>query len=269
MYSCVIPARFASTRLPGKPLRDMAGQTMIERVYRAASTSAAERVIVATDDERIAEVVRAFGGEVVMTSAVHPSGTDRLAEVAELCGFNDDDVLVNVQGDEPLMPASVIEQVAANLADHPDCGVATLCEAIQSYADFTDPNIVKVVADTQDRALYFSRAPIPWPRDAMSAGEAEAEGTLRSSFDLSPPPMRHIGLYAYRVQALRAFTQLPVAALEAAESLEQLRFLANGVAIHVEVACAEVPGGVDTEADLQRVCALLVEDGQLIKDGQS
>ncbi|MBQ0799408.1 MAG: 3-deoxy-manno-octulosonate cytidylyltransferase [Porticoccaceae bacterium] len=262
MYSCVIPARFASTRLPGKPLRDMAGQTMIERVYRAASNSAAERVIVATDDERIAEVVRAFGGEVVMTSTEHRSGTDRLAEVAELCGFNDDDVLVNVQGDEPLMPASVIEQVAANLVEHPDCGVATLCEAIQSYADFTDPNIVKVVADTQGHALYFSRAPIPWPRDAMSVGEATLVSSSVFPSPTFPPPMRHIGLYAYRVQALRAFTQLSVATLEAAEALEQLRFLANGVPVHVAAACAEVPGGVDTEADLQRVCALLLEDGQ-------
>ncbi len=252
MYHCVIPARFASTRLPGKPLRDMAGKAMIERVYMAATQSAAERVIVATDDERIERAVQAFGGEVVMTSSHHPSGTDRLAEVAELCGFNDDDLLVNVQGDEPLMPASVIDQVAANLARHQACGVATLCEPIQSYSDFTDPNIVKVVADEHGRALYFSRAPIPWPRDAMSAGQQ----------NMQHKPMRHIGLYAYRVGSLHAFTKLPVAALEAVEALEQLRFLAHGVGIHVETACAEVPGGVDTEADLQRVCALLMQGAQ-------
>ena len=251
MYYCVIPARFASTRLPGKPLRDIAGKTMIERVYQAATLSAAERVIVATDDERIAEVVRAFGGEVVMTSADHPSGTDRLAQVADLCGFDDDDVLVNVQGDEPLMPAQVIDQVASNLVKHPDCGVATLCEPISSYADFIDPNSVKVVADERARALYFSRAPIPWLRDAMSAGEFV--------LDAACPPLRHIGLYAYRVASLRAFTQWPVAALEATEALEQLRFLAQGIPIHVEMACAAVPGGVDTEADLQRVCALLAQ----------
>jgi len=248
MYYCVIPARYASTRLPGKPLRDICGKTMIERVYRAASSSGAERVIVATDDARIEEAVIAFGGEVVMTLASHASGTDRLAQVADLCGFGDDELIVNVQGDEPLMPPQVIDQVAVNLEKHGDCGVATLCEAIEDYADFINPNVVKVVADQHGRALYFSRAPIPWPRDAMI--------DKRTVLDSSSQPMRHIGLYAYRVRSLRAFTQLPVATLEATEALEQLRFLANGVGIHIEPARMDVPGGIDTEEDLQRICGL-------------
>lgn len=248
MYYCVIPARFSSTRLPGKPLLDIGGKPMIQRVYEAVARSSAARVIVATDHADIETAVRGFGGEVLMTSVNHSSGTDRLAEIAERLGFNDEDIVVNVQGDEPLMPATVVDQVADNLADHPDCGVATLCEAVASYEDFTNPNVVKVVADGRGRALYFSRAPIPWPRDAMSAGD-----TSLGSFS----PMRHIGIYAYRVRSLRAFTQLPVAPLEATESLEQLRFLANAVAIHVAPASAEVPGGVDTDADLQRVRTLL------------
>ena len=245
-FYCVIPARHGSTRLPGKPLLDIAGVPMIERVRRAAAASSAAAVIVATDHEAIRAQVAAAGGAVCLTAAEHASGTDRLAEVARRQGWADDAIVVNVQGDEPLLPAAVIDQVAANLAAHPECGVATLCEPIADAETLADPNAVKVVA-AAGRALYFSRAPIPWARDRALSGELP--------LDPRCPPQRHIGLYAYRVAALRAFTGWPVAPLEAVECLEQLRFLANGVAIHVAPAVAPVPGGVDTPADLARVRA--------------
>ncbi len=244
LFHCVIPARHGSTRLPGKPLLDIAGLPMIERVRQAAAASAARSVIVATDHEEIRARVAAAGGEVCLTAADHASGTDRLAEVARQRGWADDAIVVNVQGDEPLLPAAVINQVAANLAAHPECGVATLCEPITDAETLADPNAVKVVA-VAGKALYFSRAPIPWARDRALRGEPP--------LDPRCPPLRHI--YAYRVAALSAFTGWPVAPLEAVECLEQLRFLANGVAIHVAPAVAPVPGGVDTPADLERVRA--------------
>ncbi len=253
-FSVIIPARFASTRLPGKPLRDLAGRTMIERVYRQAQASAAAQVVVATDDERIAAAVRDFGGEVVLTATEHPSGTDRLWQAAQLCGLAADSIVVNVQGDEPLLPPPVIDQVAANLAANPEAGVATLCEPIHDIADFTNPNIVKVVADARGFARYFSRAPIPWPRDAFAAGIQ----ALPAGFQ----PRRHIGLYAYRVRLLDRFVGWPVAPIEALEALEQLRFLWHGERIHVADACAPVPGGVDTPADLARVQRLLAAGGE-------
>lgn len=252
-FNVLIPARFASTRLPGKPLRDVAGATMIERVYHQAKASAAARVVVATDDERIATAVRSFGGEVVLTAADHPSGTDRLWEAARLCGFPAASILINVQGDEPLIPPAVIDQVAANLAANPAAGVATLCEPIHSLADFTNPNIVKVVADASGFARYFSRAPIPWPRDAFAAG-AQA---LPAGFQ----PRRHIGLYAYRVGLLNRFVAWPTAPIEAVEALEQLRFLWHGESIHVADAIVPVPAGVDTAEDLARVNRLLADRG--------
>ncbi|MGK2915150.1 MAG: 3-deoxy-manno-octulosonate cytidylyltransferase [Porticoccaceae bacterium] len=252
-FNVVIPARFASTRLPGKPLRDIAGMTMIERVYHQAGASAAARVVVATDDERIATTVRGFGGEVVLTAPTHPSGTDRLWQAAQLCGFAADSILVNVQGDEPLIPPAVINQVAANLAANPAAGVATLCEPIDNLADFTNPNIVKVVVDARNYARYFSRAPIPWPRDQFAAGAH----TLPSGFQ----PRRHIGLYAYRVGLLDRFVAWPVAPIEALEALEQLRFLWHGEVIHVADAVAAVPAGVDTAEDLARIINLLTNAG--------
>lgn len=252
-FSIVIPARYASTRLPAKPLRDIAGKPMIQRVHEQATRAGAKRVIVATDDRRIADTVRAFGGEVMMTRADHPSGTDRLQEVAARCGFDGNEILVNVQGDEPLIPPAVIAQVARNLAQHSDAAAATLCEPIATEADFRNPNIVKVVADTRGMALYFSRAPIPWPRDHFLAGNAG----LPEGF----PARRHLGIYAYRVRELNEFVTWPMAPLEAIECLEQLRFLWQGRRIHVADACAPVPGGVDTEEDLVRVTALL-EQGQ-------
>ncbi len=251
MFYCVIPARFGSTRLPGKPLLDIAGKPMVEWVRQAALASAAARVVVATDHEGIHDRVMADGGVALMTAVDHASGTDRLAEVARLCGWHDDDIVVNVQGDEPLIPPSVINQVAANLEANPDCGVATLCEPITVEAVLADPNAVKVVC-AADRALYFSRASIPWARDRVLRGQG--------GIDPRCPPLRHIGLYAYRVAALHAFTRWPPAPLEAVEALEQLRFLARGVAIHVAPALMPVPGGVDTPVDLERVRALLGPD---------
>jgi len=248
-FDVVIPARFASSRLPGKPLADIAGKPMVEHVYRRARQSSAERVIVATDDMRVAEAVRAFGGEVCMTSADHASGTDRLQEVAANLGLASDRILVNVQGDEPLIPPRVIDQVAANLAANTQAGVATLAEPIRTLEDFRNPNIVKVVAAESGLARYFSRAPVPWPRDAFAASTRDLPAGLE--------PRRHIGIYAYRVVLLNRFVSWPVAPLEYFEALEQLRFLYHDENIHVADACEEVPGGVDTEADLQRMRELL------------
>ncbi len=249
-FYVVIPARYASTRLPAKPLKDIAGKPMIQHVYERACQSQAKVVIIATDDARIQAAAQAFGAQVVMTSASHNSGTDRLQEVAQALGLADDDILVNVQGDEPLIPPEVINQVAQNLGANPFASVATLSEPIHSLEDFRNPNIVKVVADQAGRALYFSRAPIPWPRDHFASGEARA---LPAAF----PAQRHIGIYAYRAALLNRFITWPQADLELIESLEQLRVLAKGEAIHIAPACAQVPGGVDTEADLLRVKALL------------
>ncbi|GAB2873683.1 3-deoxy-manno-octulosonate cytidylyltransferase [Microbulbifer echini] len=248
-FDVIIPARFGSSRLPGKPLADIAGKPMVQHVFERASESNAERVIVATDNMRVAEVVRGFGGEVCMTSADHASGTDRLQEVASNLALADDRILVNVQGDEPLIPAQVINQVAANLAENTCAGVATLCEPICSIDDFRNPNIVKVVAAQSGLARYFSRAPIPWPRDAFAIHANALPQGLE--------PRRHIGIYAYRVALLQRFVTWPLAPLEQFEALEQLRFLYHDENIHVADACAEVPGGVDTDQDLQRMRELL------------
>ncbi len=249
-FYVVIPARYASTRLPAKPLKEIAGKPMIQHVYERASQSGATQVIIATDDARIEAVAKSFGAQVCMTSAAHNSGTDRLQEVAAHLGLKPDDIIVNVQGDEPLIPPEVINQVAKNLATNTYASVATLSEPIHSLDDFRNPNIVKAVADQAGKALYFSRAPIPWPRDHFTQAEAN---TLPADF----PAQRHIGIYAYRVALLNRFITWPQATLEKIESLEQLRVLANGEAIHIAEACAQVPGGVDTEADLLRVKALL------------
>lgn len=249
-FYVVIPARYASTRLPAKPLKEIAGKPMIQHVYERASQSDAAQVIIATDDARIETVAKNFGANVCMTSAAHNSGTDRLQEVAAQLGLTPNDIIVNVQGDEPLIPPEVINQVARNLANNTYASVATLSEPIHSLEDFRNPNIVKAVADQTGKALYFSRAPIPWPRDHFAQAEIHA---LPAAF----PAQRHIGIYAYRVALLNRFITWPQALLEKIESLEQLRVLANGEAIHIAEACAQVPGGVDTEADLLRVKALL------------
>ena len=250
-FTVVIPARYASTRLPGKPLLDIAGSPMVRHVWEPATRSSAARVVIATDDERIRSVAEAFGAEVCMTAATHPSGTDRLQETVAALGLPGEAIVVNVQGDEPLIPPEVIDQVAANLARAADCGMATLCEALDSVEAFLDPNIVKLVRDDRSRAIYFSRAPIPWPRDAFAADRTRLPEGFR--------PLRHIGIYAYRVDFLHRFVGWPLGALEGRESLEQLRALEHGVGIHADHACAAIPGGVDTPADLARVNALLAK----------
>jgi len=238
----IIPARFASTRLPGKPLLDIAGKPMIERVHDCARASGAARVVIATDDERIAEAVRKFGGEICMTRADHVSGTDRLAEAIEKLDIPDEEIVVNLQGDEPLMPPQLIRAVAELLAAHPDTVMATAAHVITGREDFLNTNVVKVVTDQSGHALYFSRAPIPWPRDAMQSGNSA-----------SVKAFRHIGLYAYRAGFVSRYAAWPVSSLEAVESLEQLRVLWHGEKIAVVEADEAPASGVDTPEDLERV----------------
>ena len=246
-YNVVIPARYGSTRLPGKPLLDIAGKPMVQRVWEQARLSAASEVVIATDDERIHEVVSGFGAIACMTSPDHPSGTDRLQEVAVARGWDPDQIVVNVQGDEPLIPPAVIDQVAGNLAAHAGAGIATLCEGITEFTELTDPNAVKVVFAANGLALYFSRATIPWPREHFRAGQQAMPGEGNW--------YRHIGIYAYRTAFLHEFVTWQPAPPEQLEQLEQLRALYNGVAIHVAPAQERVPGGVDTPADLEAVRA--------------
>jgi 3-deoxy-manno-octulosonate cytidylyltransferase (CMP-KDO synthetase) len=248
-FTVVIPARYASTRLPGKPLLEIEGRPMIQHVFERACQSEAERVVVATDDQRIAEAVAGFGGEALMTAADHPSGTDRIEEVSRLLQLGQDELIVNVQGDEPLIPPVVINQVAANLAAAPEAGIATLCEPVTASSDFFNPNVVKVVTDEAGFALYFSRAPIPWDRDGFAGNAATAA--------VPDGARRHLGIYAYRVSLLGRFVRWQAAALERTESLEQLRAMANGARIHVADAVAAVPPGVDTAADLEAVRAII------------
>ncbi|MGB5177867.1 MAG: 3-deoxy-manno-octulosonate cytidylyltransferase [Gammaproteobacteria bacterium] len=243
-FKVVIPARYASTRLPGKPLLELAGRPMLQYVHERTVQSGASEVIIATDDPRIAAAAQNFGATVCMTSTGHASGTERLAEVVESQGWDDDDIIVNVQGDEPLLPAALITQVAAGLADNATAPMATLAYPIQSPAEVADSNIVKVVLDKQGYALYFSRAAIPCHRD-------------RPMPDSGTDALRHIGLYAYRAGFLRHYMQLEVSPLESIEKLEQLRVLWHGMKIHVGIA-SEMPGhGVDTREDLARVDRLL------------
>ena len=246
-FRVVIPARYGSSRLPGKPLLLIAGRPMIAHAYERALESGAQYVCVATDDERIAEAVRAFGGQAVMTSSDHASGTDRLAEVARMHDFADDDIVVNLQGDEPFVPGDMLKRLAECLADHPHCGMATAATRIRDARELFNPNTVKVTLDGRGVALYFSRAPIPWLRGTFSHG-ASAEALPESV-----PFLRHLGMYAYRARTLRELAQAPQVALESAESLEQLRALVMGVRIHVTVLDAAPPHGVDTPEDLERV----------------
>ncbi len=248
-FVVVIPARHASTRLPGKPLQDIAGKPMIQHVWEQARRSSASRVVVATDDARIVEACQAFGAEVLLTAASHNSGTDRLAEVAGQLGLPGDAIVVNVQGDEPLIPPAIIDQVAANLAANPQAGIATLAEPIEDATQLFNPNVVKVVSDASGLALTFSRAPLPWARDAFAAG--------RDSLPAGVPFRRHIGIYAYRAGFLHDFVAWGPCWLEDSECLEQLRALWHGVRIHVADALEAPPAGVDTPEDLQRVRQLL------------
>jgi 3-deoxy-manno-octulosonate cytidylyltransferase (CMP-KDO synthetase) len=249
MYRVVVPARYGSTRLPGKALLALAGKPLIQWVYERARRSGAQQVIVATDDERIARAARDFGAEVRMTASTHASGTDRIAEVARGEQWGDADIVVNVQGDEPLMPEALIDQVAAALAERPGTDIATLAAPLASAAALLDPNVVKVVCDLQQRALYFSRAPIPWSRERAAAGVAS---------QVSPAgARRHLGIYAYRVAALQRLAALPPSALEMLEQLEQLRALEHGMDIRVADALVAPGPDVNTAADLAAVEALL------------
>lgn len=250
MYHVIIPARFASTRLPGKPLQDIVGKPMIQHVWEQARKSQALSVTVATDDSRIVDACRSFGADVVLTRPDHPSGTDRLQEVASQLGLPDDACVVNVQGDEPLLPPALIDQVAANLQAADLASIATLCEPLTEVDSLFNPNVVKVVTDRAGYALYFSRAPMPWCRDQFAEGRP-AELPAGVVFQ------RHIGLYAYRVRFLHDYVSWPVSPLELVESLEQLRALWYGQRIHVAEACEMPPTGVDTLEDLNRVRALL------------
>jgi 3-deoxy-manno-octulosonate cytidylyltransferase (CMP-KDO synthetase) len=245
VFRVVIPARYASTRLPGKALLPMAGKPMVQWVWERAGKSRASEIVVATDDSRIAEAAKSFGAGVVMTAATHPSGTDRIAEVARTRGWAAGDIVVNVQGDEPLIPPALINQVAGLLEQNAESDMATLGMPLTRIEQLMDPNVVKVVMDAAGRALYFSRAPIPWQRDSAPAGFAS-----QTSF---AGARRHIGIYAYRVSALLQLASWPATPLETAEKLEQLRALENGLEIRI-ADCVEPAGpDVNTPEDVERV----------------
>lgn len=251
-YCVLIPARLASTRLPDKPLADIAGKPMVVRVAERARQSQATRVVVATDSEAVRQACASHGVEAVMTRADHPSGSDRLAEACALLGLDGDDVVVNVQGDEPLIDPRLIDAVAGLLRTHADAAMSTAAHSIDNVADLRNPNVVKVVTDAAGLALYFSRAPIPWWRDGSAPGEPALP---------DPPALRHIGIYGYRASFLRAFPSLTQAPMERIEALEQLRALWHGQRIAVHVS-EQAPGpGVDTPQDLERVRALFATRG--------
>jgi len=244
-FVVVIPARFASTRFPGKPLAQLDGKPMVAHVVDRAHESGADEVIVATDDRRIADAVAGCKCVVAMTRTDHATGTDRIAEVVAQRGWHDDTIVVNAQGDEPLLPPALVRSVATALEECPQAAIATACHPISDVAEFLDPNAVKVVFDTNHYALYFSRAPIPWPRDEFASGRSRLPDDL--------PAYRHVGIYAYRCAFLRAYANLPQASLERFESLEQLRALAHGYRIAVSVQEHAPPPGIDTPEDLERV----------------
>ncbi len=251
-YTVIIPARMASSRLPDKPLADIAGLPMVVRVAQRAAQSAARRVVVAADDARVVHACQVHGIEALLTRQDHVSGSDRLAEACKLLGLAGDDLVVNVQGDEPLIPPVLIDEVARVLAERPEASMGTAAHAIHELAEFTNPNVVKVVMDARQMALYFSRAPIPWWRDGQLAGVSAG------SFQAlpSPAPLRHIGIYSYRAGFLLQFPVLPPAPIETLESLEQLRALWHGHRIAVHVTDAAPGPGVDTPGDLERVRAI-------------
>ncbi len=242
VFKVVIPARFASTRLPGKPLLDICGKPMVIRVAEQAAQSGAQQILIATDHDPILAAATQHGFQACMTRADHGSGTDRIAEVAAQQGWADDTIVVNVQGDEPLIPPALIRAVAQHLQNHPECAVATACHPIHDEASMRNPNVVKAVLDKNGNALYFSRAPIPWPREAYAQNQPLPQNVS---------VLRHIGLYAYRASFLRAYGQLAPAAIEQTESLEQLRALYHGYKIGVTITAEAPPSGVDTDLDLQ------------------
>jgi 3-deoxy-manno-octulosonate cytidylyltransferase (CMP-KDO synthetase) len=247
MFHVIIPARFAASRLPGKPLLSIGDRPLIQWVWQRAVASGARSVLVATDDERIRGAVLGFGGRCLMTSAHHSSGTDRIAEIVRGGEYSDEDVVVNLQGDEPMMPPEVIAKVAGALQDAPGTDIATAAAPIQTLDEFLDPNCVKALRAGDGRALYFSRAPVPWPRDSLT-------GNQPNRFSGA---WRHIGIYAYRVRSLLRLAALPPTPLESIEKLEQLRALENGMRIQLLTLSDPPPAGVDTPQDLERVRAII------------
>lgn len=246
-FSVLIPARLASTRLPGKPLADLGGLPMVVRVARQAERAGAARVVVAADDPQVVQACERHGVQALMTRADHSSGSDRLAEACSLLGLDGSDIVVNLQGDEPLMPPPLLARCAALLDEHPECVMGTVAHPIHEVEDYRNPNVVKVVVDRRGRALLFSRSPLPLWRDAPSAHALPSD----------PQPLRHLGLYSYRAGFLRGFPRLPCAPLERVEALEQLRVLWHGEHIAVHVADEAPAAGVDTPEDLARVRAIL------------
>ena len=255
-FTVVIPARYASTRLPGKPLLAIAGKPMIQHVYERAAASGAEAVVIATDDEQVYDAAQTFGARVEMTAAHHRSGTERIAEVVARIGMAGERVVVNVQADEPMLPPALVRQVAGNLADRPQAQVATLCEPIVDPAKLFDPAVVKVVCDGSGFALYFSRAPIPWDRQRFAPLPVSVPAKLRADTG----HYRHIGIYAYRAAYLQAYAAQTASPLERAEDLEQLRALHHGARIHVAEAAEPAGPGVDTPQDLEAVRRLMADD---------
>ena len=248
-FTVLVPARLASTRLPNKPLADIAGLPMVVRVAQRAKQSGAARVVVAGDHPSIVAACAQHGIEAILTREDHPSGTDRLAEACEQLGLDGDTIVVNVQGDEPLIDPALIDAVASVLAAHPEAAMSTAAHQIDALNDFLNPNVVKAVLDAQGHALYFSRAPIPWWRDGSAHGAAP-------SVLPSPAPLRHIGIYGYRAAFVRKFPSLPPAPIEAIEALEQLRALWHGHRIAVHVSHIAPGPGIDTPEDLARVRAV-------------
>ncbi len=247
-YHIVIPARFASERLPGKVLLDLAGKSLLQHVWLRAGQSSAASVVIATDDESIVAAAESFGAQVVLTSTDHQSGSDRIAECAALLDWPDNHLVVNLQADEPLMPPACLDQVAALLEQRTDCEVASLYWPLSDAAEIKNPNAVKVVTDSENRALYFSRSPIPYARGFTDIDTAIADGVRWK---------RHLGLYAYRLAALRRYTSCAPTPLEKAERLEQLRMMEQGGRIAMAQACEFIPAGIDTPGDLERVRNLL------------
>jgi 3-deoxy-manno-octulosonate cytidylyltransferase (CMP-KDO synthetase) len=248
MFHVVIPARYAASRFPGKPLAPIGGRPMIQWVWERARGSGAQTVVIATDDERIRGVAADFGADCAMTAATHASGTDRIAEVVRQRAWGPDDIVVNVQGDEPQIEPRLIDELAESLRLRPGIAIATAVAPVSSLAEFLDPNCVKAVRADDGRALYFSRAPVPWPRDGLDAGQpVRYEGAWR-----------HVGIYAYRVASLLQFAAWPPSHLELTEKLEQLRALERGMSIYLMTLSAAPPAGVDTPADLERIRALQV-----------
>jgi 3-deoxy-manno-octulosonate cytidylyltransferase (CMP-KDO synthetase) len=243
-FKVIIPARYASTRLPGKPLLKIAGKPMIQHVYESAIKSGASNVVIATDDERIQKAAKAFKAEVCMTSSEHTSGTDRVAEAIVKLGYNDEDIIINMQGDEPLIPAKTIELVAKNLATYENAKTATICEPIISAEELLDPNVVKVVMNKRGYAMYFSRAPIAWDCESFP---------LKPDTKIKTKHYRHRGIYAYRVNSLLEFTEWEPCPLEQMENLEQLRTLWNGGKIHVGIVKEKIPTDINTAEDLAKI----------------